>query len=185
LNLTYPASVDSPEIVFSPLKAEAFEPHEITALAPDFSKPLGQHIVVELEKADANLLADLDFVKKHLIEAAHAAGVTIMTQHFATVPVGPNRTGVSGALILAESHFTIHTDPEKGYAALDLFTCGGHTDPRRAFNLLIKAFKAHTVRYQEYQRGFLDPAAQKMFHGPARLRSSSVTHPSPLILQAA
>lgn len=174
LNLTHSAPVCLTSGLTSPPVLALDRP----SLEPTFDKPLGQHIVVEFEQAHAERLADVDFVEQQLVAAAKAAGVTIMTQHFASVPIADTKTGtrqgVSGALILAESHFTVHTDPTHGYAALDLFTCGGHTDPRIAFEMLIDAFQPETIRYQEYQRGFLDSASQKMLIGPAVLRSSSV-----------
>jgi S-adenosylmethionine decarboxylase len=126
---------------------------------------LGQHIVVAFEQADSDLLANCAYIETHLTQAAVAAGVTIVTKHFRTID---QYGGVSGALILSESHFTIHTNPLHGSATLDLFTCGGHTDPKIAFQMLIKALSPKVVRYQEYRRGFLN-ASQQLFHSPAML----------------
>jgi S-adenosylmethionine decarboxylase len=158
----------------APVASLSFPPNFLTALEhpqltlehptvdTDF---LGQHIVVSFEQADPDLLASCAYIETHLTQAAIAAGVTIVTRHFQPID---QHNGVSGALILAESHFTIHTNPQQGSATLDLFTCGGHTHPKIAFQMLIEALRPKVVRYQEYRRGFLN-ASQQLFHSPAML----------------
>jgi len=84
-----------------------------------------------------------------LKEAALAGGATILNSdlhHFE-----PNG-GVSGVVILAESHITIHTWPETGYAALDVFMCG-ECDPYKAIPVLKRAFKPGNVQVIENRRG--------------------------------
>jgi S-adenosylmethionine/arginine decarboxylase-like enzyme len=63
--------------------------------------------------------------------------------------------GVSGTIVIAESHMSVHTWPENGYAAVDIFTCGG-IDPRPGFQLLGKALQAKSFRMQEIVRGIAE-----------------------------
>ena len=64
--------------------------------------------------------------------------------------------GVSGVIIISESHLAIHTWPELGYAAVDLFTCGEKCDPKVAYEYLKKAFGAKDTSYSQLNRGILD-----------------------------
>ena len=98
----------------------------------------GKHCVLELYRASAQKLNDEAFIRDALAEAArvsHATLIDIRTHSF--VP-----QGVTGFALLAESHISIHTWPEHGYAAADVFTCGDKTDPELACSFLTKAFEA-------------------------------------------
>ncbi len=88
-------------------------------------KALGRHIVCELSGCHPSLLSDINGIAAMMIAAAKAARATIMESAFHRF----EPQGVSGTVILAESHLSIHTWPEKGYAAMDFYTCGDHTDP--------------------------------------------------------
>ena len=63
--------------------------------------------------------------------------------------------GVSGVVIISESHLAIHTWPELGYAAVDLFTCGENCDPKIAYDFLKAAFSSKSGSYSELRRGML------------------------------
>jgi S-adenosylmethionine decarboxylase len=107
----------------------------------------GTHLLIDLN--DASGLDDLAGIELALKEAAIAGGATILNSdlhHFE-----PNG-GVSGVVILAESHITIHTWPETGYAALDVFMCG-ECDPYKAIPVLKRAFKPGNVQVIENRRG--------------------------------
>ena len=81
---------------------------------------LGHHTLIELHECDAAKLSDVEGIRVLMLGAIKAAGGTYVTDvfhHFS-----PH--GVSGVIVIAESHVTIHTWPEHGYAAADVFTCG-------------------------------------------------------------
>ncbi|MHB8141814.1 MAG: adenosylmethionine decarboxylase [Vulcanimicrobiaceae bacterium] len=112
-------------------------------------KALGTHIVCELSGCGVDRLTDIDGVRKMMVEAAKAANATIMESAFHRF----EPQGVSGTVILAESHLSIHTWPEKGYAAMDFYTCGDHTDPWLACEHAAKALCAQAMRTTEIKRG--------------------------------
>jgi len=62
-------------------------------------------------------------------------------------------TGVSGVVIVAESHISVHTWPEEGYAALDVYTCGEKADPEKAVDYILEKFKAQYAHVSEVKRG--------------------------------
>jgi S-adenosylmethionine decarboxylase len=106
----------------------------------------GKHCVQELYKADSSLLNDEAFVRESLVEAAHVANATLLDVR--THLFEPQ--GVTGFVLLAESHISIHTWPELGYAAIDVYTCGTSTKPEAACNYLYSVFnagdqKVHTI----------------------------------------
>lgn len=107
----------------------------------------GTHLLIDLTGAEN--LDDLELIERALKEAALAGGATILhcnLHHFE-----PNG-GVSGVVVLAESHITIHTWPEKGFAALDVFMCG-ECDPYKSIPVLKRAFKPAAVQVSENRRG--------------------------------
>lgn len=112
---------------------------------------LGYQLVAELSGCDSVILADVDRIRKSMLEAARLAGCTIITQAFHHF--SPH--GVSGAVIVAESHLAIHTWPEYGYAAVDVFTCGDQADPEQAARFLEQALGARSMTLTRLQRGAL------------------------------
>jgi S-adenosylmethionine decarboxylase len=112
-------------------------------------KALGTHIVCELSGCDAQTLADVDAVRDIVIGAAQAARATIMEVAFHRF----QPQGVSGVIVLAESHISIHTWPELRYAAMDFYTCGEHTDPWLACEYAARALKAQGTITSEVKRG--------------------------------
>jgi len=112
-------------------------------------KALGRHIVCELSGCDPMLLSDVDGIQTMMISAANAARATVMESAFHRF----EPQGVSGTVILAESHLSIHTWPEKGYAAMDFYTCGDHTDPWLACEVASRALDASSVLTTEIKRG--------------------------------
>ena len=111
-------------------------------------RTLGRQVVAEFYACDPVLLDDVERLRGSLIAAAERIGARVIGETFHRFPAG----GVSGTLVLAESHLSIHTWPERGYAAVDLFTCGG-LDPRPAFELLGRSLSAASGRMQEIVRG--------------------------------
>jgi len=109
----------------------------------------GTHIICELSGCDASTLADLDAVRDTMVLAAREANAEILKVAFHRFQ--PH--GVSGVVVIAESHLSIHTWPESGYAALDFYTCGDHTDPWRACDFAAKALAAKSMLTTEIKRG--------------------------------
>ena len=110
---------------------------------------LGRHLLVEFHECDPVVLNDHDLVKREMLNAAKVAGATIVGDVFHRF--SPH--GVSGAVVIAESHLSIHTWPEYGYAAVDLFTCGTTVDPFKAFDHLTEVLGSRRVEQSEHRRG--------------------------------
>src|SRR5688572_32858609 len=98
---------------------------------------LGRHILVEFTNCNADILNDVDVVEKSMVAAAKTAGATVINSTFHHF----SPWGISGVVVIQESHLAIHTWPEFGYAAVDLFTCGETVNPWVSFEHLKKAFK--------------------------------------------
>jgi S-adenosylmethionine decarboxylase len=112
-------------------------------------KALGKHIVCELSGCDPETLADVDGIHTMMVAAARLAHATVMESAFHRF----EPQGVSGTVILAESHLSIHTWPEKGYAAMDFYTCGDHTDPWLACEHAASVLNAKSILTTEFKRG--------------------------------
>ena len=109
----------------------------------------GSHLIIDLWEAEG--LNDKDRIEQAMIDAVEAAGATLLHIHLHTfTPSG----GVSGVAVLAESHISVHTWPERGYAAFDIFMCG-NADPRKAFSVLKQAFAPKRVVLGEHKRGVI------------------------------
>ena len=113
---------------------------------------LGKHLLLELKDCDKEVLNDLDFLKGTLLAAARESGCTVLGESFHQF----NPHGVSGVVVVAESHLFIHTWPEYGYVAADIFTCGTSVQPGKAAELLIRKLGAKSHSIVELQRGILD-----------------------------
>lgn len=109
----------------------------------------GTHLLVELW--DATNLDDLTIADRALRDAAEIAGATLLHLHLHHF--SPNG-GLSGVAVLAESHISIHTWPERGYAAVDLFMCGA-CDPYKSVPVLRRAFAPGSVQVSEQKRGIV------------------------------
>ena len=114
-------------------------------------KSLGRHVLVEFYGCDVNRLNSVELIERSMKEAALESGATIVESVFHLF--SPH--GVSGVVVIAESHLAIHTWPEYQYAAVDLFTCGESVDPWVAFEYLKEALKAETMFTMEMRRGQL------------------------------
>jgi S-adenosylmethionine decarboxylase len=111
----------------------------------------GSHLIVDLR--NASHLDDLDYIEQTLIDAVNAAGASLLHIHLHHFSPGG---GVSGVAVLAESHISIHTWPEHGFAALDVFMCG-QCNPRDAIPVLERAFAPASIDVQEILRGEVRP----------------------------
>lgn len=115
----------------------------------DLMSPLGRHILLEAYGCNVDLLEDVDSVEQIMTGAALAAGAEVREVTFHQF----SPQGVSGVVVIAESHLTIHTWPEFGYAAIDVFTCGESVNPWDAVDYLADNFEADTITSNEIKRG--------------------------------
>jgi len=119
-------------------------------------KALGRHILAELSGCSAEILNDLVKIKEIMTNAALEAGAEILEVAFHQF----SPQGVSGIVVISESHLAIHTWPEYGYAAVDVFTCGTSVDPWVSCYYLKKLFKAKNMTAKEIQRGVFEVEIQ-------------------------
>jgi S-adenosylmethionine decarboxylase len=130
------------------------EASDIT-VGPDFfverdgDRYAGGHLLLDLW--GAGNLTDPDRIAAALADAARAAGATILHSHLHQFGDGG---GVSGVLVLAESHISIHTWPERDFAAIDIFMCGA-CDPLKSVPVLRHAFQPADMQISEHRRGLI------------------------------
>ena len=107
----------------------------------------GAHLIIDLY--DADRLNDLTLMENSLRRCIDVAGATLL--HIHLHPFEPNG-GISGVAVLAESHISVHTWPERRYAAFDVFMCGA-ARPERCIEVLLEAFSPRRVAIEEFLRG--------------------------------
>jgi len=118
--------------------------------------PVGTHCMLELYGCPIELLNDVEFIKQTLVDAAEIARSTLLER--ITHQFHPQ--GVTALALLAESHISIHTWPENGYIAADVFTCGEHTTPVEACEFIARAFKSSKHLLMKLPRGKFSPTVQ-------------------------
>ena len=116
---------------------------------------LGTHLLLELRDCNQELLDDIDYIEDAMLGAANEAGATIVGQSFHKF----DPRGVTGIVAIAESHLSIHTWPEHGYAAVDIFTCGRTFKPQQAAQLIIDRLRCTQPSITEVKRGLISNAA--------------------------
>jgi S-adenosylmethionine decarboxylase len=127
---------------------------------------LGRHLLLELYDCSSEVLNSLESVKTAMVEAAKRAEATIIDVVFHEF----NPFGISGVVVIAESHLSIHTWPEHRYAAVDIFSCGDTLKPAEAANYLVEQFRASRTSCVEVKRGVFPGAgglANKVKEGVA------------------
>lgn len=127
---------------------------------------LGRHMLLELFDCDPDAINSLDIVKTAMVEAAKRAQATIIDVVFHEF----NPFGISGVVVIAESHLAIHTWPEYRYAAVDVFSCGETLQPRVAVHYLLEQFGAARTSVVELQRGVFLDAPSPIFNRPMAVR---------------
>ncbi len=115
-------------------------------------KALGNQLIAELYGCDAKIIDSVQKVEQIFVEAANKANATVIEHNFHNF--SPH--GVSGAVIIKESHFAVHTWPEYGYCAVDIFTCGDLTDNSVALAIIKSGLQAEHISVTELRRGLLD-----------------------------
>jgi len=108
----------------------------------------GKHVLIDLIGC-TNSLSDSDFIKSVSEEAVLLTGANIVSSVFHSFGEG---CGVTGLILLSESHYAIHTWPELHLAVLDIFTCGEHTEPSNCLQFLKESFGAGQISVQEIKR---------------------------------
>lgn len=112
---------------------------------------IGRHLILELWGCDTHQINSIETIERAITETIEACGATLLDLR--VYPFTPQ--GVTGVAILSESHLMIHTWPEHGYAAVDVFTCGMHTDPSKAVPVLRRHFLPERVQVMEMNRGII------------------------------
>lgn len=110
---------------------------------------VGSHVVVDLSGCTAETLQNLGLIQEVMEEGVRQSGATIINSFFHRfTPIG-----VSGVILLSESHASIHTWPDEGYASIDIYTCGEHVFPEKACNYIISRLGAQYADYTLINRG--------------------------------
>jgi len=113
---------------------------------------LGRHMLLELFKCPADLLNDIPKIEAILVDVVEKVKATLVNKNFHHF--SPH--GVSGVVVIAESHITIHTWPEHGYAAIDVFTCDEKIDYTLVEQILVKEFKSLKHSAKTINRGQIE-----------------------------
>ncbi len=112
-------------------------------------KGLGYQTLVEFYGCDTSIINDTEQIKQLLLMSAELAGLTVVdavVHHFSPI-------GVSGVVVVKESHISVHTWPEYGYVALDFFTCNSVYSLTTAIDYLINELKAESTESKTLVRG--------------------------------
>lgn len=128
-------------------------------------RALGRHLIVELYGCNADILNDKEKIERIMMEAAERAGATIVQKVFHLF----NPHGISGVVVIAESHLAIHTWPEYGYAAVDVFTCGSKVDPWKAYEYIKRELEAEHSSIMEMYRGEVPDIKRETLFAQGRL----------------
>jgi len=123
---------------------------------------LGRQILVEFYDCDKELLKDEKYIADAMVNACIVGKATVVTHTFHSF----SPFGVSGVVVIAESHVAIHTWPEYGYAAVDIFTCGETIEPWILFNHLKAAFNSQQASNMELKRGLFETNGEKILFKP-------------------
>lgn len=115
-------------------------------------RALGRHVLAEFYGCPAELLNSTKTIEETMVNAALEAGAEIREVVFHQF----SPQGVSGVVVISESHLAIHTWPELGYAAVDIFTCGDTVDPWISCYFLKKNFSAERMAANELKRGIFE-----------------------------
>jgi len=116
-------------------------------------KPIGTHFLIDMYGCSFEKLDNLATAKQVIIDAVKSAGMTFL--EFSSFKFEPQ--GFTAVALLAESHLSIHTYPESGYAAIDVFTCGDASRPEKAVELLTAFFTPEGVDTHVAARGYIQP----------------------------
>jgi S-adenosylmethionine decarboxylase len=112
-------------------------------------KTFGRHVLADIWGVDFNRINDIEFLKEHMYKAAEKSGATILAMNYEVfIPYG-----VTILILLSESHLSIHTYPEKGFAAIDGYTCGEDVNPEVAVDYLLSILEPERIYSSKIIRG--------------------------------
>lgn len=142
------------------MKKQSDVPSNLSSGSPtDLSGiPVGKHCILELLGCPSDQLNDVAHIEAALREAALVAKSTLLKQ----VSYQFEPCGVTALALLAESHISVHTWPESGYVAIDVFTCGQHTQPEQACHYLVEAFQSSQHSLTTLNRGRFSAKLQSL-----------------------
>jgi S-adenosylmethionine decarboxylase len=112
-------------------------------------KTFGRHVLADVWGVEFNRINDIEFLKEHMYKAAEKSGATILAMEYEVF----KPCGATVLILLSESHLSIHTYPEKGFAAIDGYTCGDDVDPEVAINYLLSIFEPKKIYSSKIIRG--------------------------------
>jgi S-adenosylmethionine decarboxylase len=121
--------------------------------------PRGIHYIVEASGC-SDIIGEVDRMQEILVEAARKANTHVWAVSFHKFP--PN--GVSGVVVISESHLSVHTWPEAGYVALDIYTCGAESMPEEAVKHVLEKVQAGHTHISELTRGIDDDGDKVYYH---------------------
>jgi S-adenosylmethionine decarboxylase len=113
---------------------------------------ISHHYLIELQNVDADILNDKDKIEKILLRSIEGSGATYINHYFHKF----SPQGVSGVIVIAESHLSIHTWPERAYAALDVFTCGDKSIGETIVGQILAQFNNPISQINYIQRGIIE-----------------------------
>ncbi|MEM1537612.1 MAG: adenosylmethionine decarboxylase [Candidatus Nezhaarchaeales archaeon] len=114
---------------------------------------MGRHLIIEFYGCNPEMLANDERIKKTLLRSIEVMGGHVKGEClYKFPPYG----GITLLIAIAESHVSIHTWPEHGYAAIDIFTCGSNMDPWKAYDVIINEFKPRKFNVTDIRRGILE-----------------------------
>ena len=131
----------------APKKNESSLDHFVTINGVRFA---GYHLIVDFW--DAKNLNNLEYIKESLISAVEGSNATLLHIHLHPFEING---GISGVAVLAESHISVHTWPEFGFAAFDIFMCGD-SEPNKALEILKTKFLPKKIMVNELKRGAIE-----------------------------
>lgn len=165
MDLTRSSTAQKEDLVVSKLAPVAREDRQSARKERSGGRYVGKHLVIDLIGAEG--LDDLKLVEDTVSRCVAVMGAKLVHMH--VHPLTPKR-GVTGVAVLEDSRISLHTWPESGYAAFDVFV-GGRVDPHVCVDVLRRAFKARDVRVKEQERGEGLAAIAASSSAPVRLRA--------------
>lgn len=112
-------------------------------------KVIGKHLTVDMYGCSFDHLDSVEFIKEAMLAAVNESNMTLLD--FSSYKFEPQ--GLTAIVLLSESHMSIHTYPELGYAAIDVFTCGDHSRPDRAVAVLKRFLRPQRMKITHIRRG--------------------------------
>lgn len=109
----------------------------------------GRHVTADVWGVDFDVLNNADLLEVHLVEAAEACGATVLSMQSRQF----EPQGATVLVMLSESHLSIHTYPERGFAAIDCYTCGEMVEPQLAVDYLVSVLQPEKIYAKQLVRG--------------------------------